>query len=118
MRRARRQVVVFGLLLAGAYFSRASTPALADDAAPPVTITPMGYVEAHYSYNWTRPSNGITNLRGFDGRHDSITLSNVALGASWEAGRVSGRIVMQAGATPASYYGSEPSLPGASGVAP
>ena len=80
------------------------------------SVTPIGYVEAYYAYNLNRPSNGITNFRAFDNRSNSFTLSNAAIGASWQAGDVSGRIVLQVGATPSAYYASEPTLAGASGA--
>jgi hypothetical protein len=75
-----------------------------------------GYVEAFYQWNFARPGNGITNYRGFDNRHNAITLSNAALGASWQKGPVSGEITLQIGHTPNAYYASEPASPGASGA--
>lgn len=81
-----------------------------------LTITPVGYVEANYSYNFNRPSNGITNYLGFDNRHNTFTLSNVALGANVESDPVEGRLVLQVGSTPSTYYLSEPSHPGAAGA--
>jgi hypothetical protein len=109
-----------------------STPAFADDdndddtpapppkppPPPPFSATPFGYVEASYSYNFNRPSNGITNFRGFDNRHNTFTLDNVAIGANWQAGdSVSGRLTLQVGNTPSTYYGlNEPSLQGANGA--
>jgi hypothetical protein len=80
-------------------------------------ITPIAYVEAHYSYNFARPPNGITAYRGFDNRHNTFTLSNVAVGAAWEAAPdLSGRVVLQVGHTPSSYYANEPALRGAAGT--
>jgi len=76
-------------------------------------VTPLGYVEAYYAYNLNRPSNGITNFRGFDNRHHTFSLSNVALGANFEAGPIGGRLILQVGSTPSSYYSSEPVLAGA-----
>jgi len=87
-------------------------PAAADE----IKVTPTGYVETYYAYNFNRPSNGITNYRAFDNRHDSFTLSNVALGTNVEAGPVGARILLQVGATPTAYYASEPSLSGAGGA--
>lgn len=86
--------------------------------SPPVppTITPSAYVEAYYAYNFDRPSNGITNDRGFDNRSNSITLSNAVIGAAWQAGDVSGKVAFQIGSTPSTYYASEPALAGASGA--
>ncbi len=79
-------------------------------------VMPTGYVEAFYAYNLNRPSNGITNYRGFDNRHNTFSLSNAALGANWEAGPVGGRIMLQVGSTPSSYYSGEPSLAGTDGA--
>ena len=84
--------------------------------APPPSapkLTPLAYIEALYAYNFARPSNGITNYRGFDNRHNSFTLSNVAVGADWDVGGdVTGRLVLQVGHTPSTYYLVEPTSPG------
>lgn len=94
---------------AGAASDANATPA-------PARVTPLGYVEAHYAYNFNRPSNGITNFRGFDNRHNSFTLSNAALGADFASGSVGGRLILQIGSTPSTYYSSEPVRPGARGA--
>ncbi len=83
---------------------------------PLVSVTPTGYVEAYYAYNFNRPSNGITNYRGFDNRHNTFSLANAALGANLEAGPIGGRVTLQVGSTPSTYYMSEPGLPGAGGA--
>lgn len=83
---------------------------------PALEIVPLGYVEAHLSYNTNRPSNGITNYRGFDNRHATFTLANAVLGARWATGPVSGRVVLQVGATPSAYYAGEPGLAGSGGA--
>lgn len=75
-----------------------------------------GYVEAYYQWNFADPSNGITNFRGFDNRHNAITLSNVALDARWDDESLIGRVTLQVGSTPSTYYASEPTAPGASGA--
>lgn len=82
----------------------------------PVKVTPLGYVEVYGAYNFNRPANGITNYRGFDNRHASFTLSNAAFGGELEAGPVGGRLMLQIGSTPSTYYGSEPGLAGAGGA--
>lgn len=79
-------------------------------------VAPLGYVEAHYAYNLNRPSNGITNFRGFDNRHNTFTLANVALGANAEYGPVTARLILQVGSTPSTYYLGEPSFAGAGGA--
>ncbi|MEZ4447965.1 MAG: outer membrane beta-barrel protein [Nannocystaceae bacterium] len=82
------------------------------------TLTLSGYLETYYSYNFNRPSNGLTNFRAFDNRHNALTLQNLALDAAWEAPRVYGRIALQVGQAPATYYGtSEPTQAGSSGAA-
>jgi len=81
-----------------------------------VKITPLGYVEAYYAWNFNRPANNITNYRGFDNRHNSFTLTNAALGAAGEVGPVSGRLILQIGSTPSTYYNQEPLLGGAAGA--
>lgn len=75
-----------------------------------------GYAEALYQWNFNAPSNGITNFRGFDNRHNSFTLSNVALDANWDDGDLIGRLTLQVGHTPSTYYAAEPSAKGASGA--
>jgi len=78
-------------------------------------VTWGGYVEAFYQYNLNDPSNGITNYRGFDTRHNSFTLSNAVLDSQWALDRVTGRLALQFGHTPQTYYLAEPNLAGASG---
>jgi hypothetical protein len=80
------------------------------------TLTPTGYVEASYAYNFNRPSNGISNARAFDNRHDTFSLQNAVLGANAEAGPVGARIVLQVGSTPSTYYLGEPTLAGTGAV--
>ena len=96
--------------------AEASPPNAGSDADTPAKITPLGYVEAYYAYNLNRPSNGITNFRGFDNRHNTFTLANAALGGNFESGSVGGRLILQIGSTPSTYYQSEPELAGASGA--
>src|SRR5262245_23609177 len=101
----------------------ASPPApaasLSDAPAPPNGPTAKldGYVEADYAYNFNRPSNGITNYRGFDNRHDTFTISNVALGATFDYESLTGRIALQVGQTPSTYYLGEPTSRGTAGAA-
>ena len=82
--------------------------------APAVKITPMGYIEAYYAWNVNRPVNNITNYRGFDNRHNTITLSNAALGAAFTSGPVGGKLMLQIGSQPSTAYAGEPAFPGAS----
>lgn len=86
-------------------------------AAPqPPPFTLGGYVEAFYQWNFGRPSGDITNYRGFDNRHDTFTLANVALDLAWDYRNVIGRITAQVGHTPSTYYMAEPQRPGSSGA--
>lgn len=93
-----------------------------DDAAsggpesPPPPLVLGGYVEAFYQWNFNVPSNGITNFRGFDNRHNTFTLSNVALDAQWDHENVIGRLALQVGHTPSTYYLGEPTSPGTNGA--
>ncbi|MEO5727545.1 MAG: outer membrane beta-barrel protein [Byssovorax sp.] len=86
--------------------ARAEGAPVADTAVGKFTLG--GYLEAAYSYNLGNPGNGITAYRGFDDRHNSFTISNAVLDGLWEKDAVSGRILLQVGQTPDSYYQSEP----------
>ncbi|HEY5944711.1 MAG TPA: outer membrane beta-barrel protein [Kofleriaceae bacterium] len=81
---------------------------------PPIDVTLGGYVETYYQVNFRTPSNQITNLRGFDNRDRTFTLSNVALDGKAEHGPLTARVILQFGATPATYYLAEPALSGTS----
>lgn len=116
--------------------SRANSPARGDEAGPPGEPPPSAapaaapavptpasspvvfaaYVEAFYQWNFNRPSNRLTNFRGFDNRHDTFTLANVVFDAAWDHEGVLGRLTLQVGHTPSSYYMAEPSSTGASGA--
>ncbi len=91
--------------------------ASADDPPPPIKTTLAGYLETYYSLNLRLPSNRITNLRGFDSRDRTFTLSNVALDGKAERGRLTARIILQIGSTPSTYYLAEPVAPGTGSVA-
>lgn len=89
-------------------------------AADPVEspkVTPGGYVEVYYGFNFNRPSNGITNFRAFDNRHATFTLSNAVLSVDAAADRFYARVALQTGSTGESYYAPEPPRPGADGAA-
>jgi Putative beta-barrel porin-2, OmpL-like. bbp2 len=90
----------------------------APDANKPAEakITVAGYVEAFYQAHFQDPSNRITNLRGYDNRSGSFTLSNVAVDLKGEKGPVAAHIILQIGATPSTYYLAEPALPGTGSV--
>jgi hypothetical protein len=57
-----------------------------------------GALEAAYSFNFNRPSNGITDWRWYDNRHNTIGLQNVLLETAWNAGPVKGHVQLQLGA--------------------
>lgn len=79
-------------------------------------FTLSGAAEAHYQWNFNQPSNGITAWRGFDNRHNTFTVSNVMLDVQWDYEGVVGRVALQVGSTPSSYYLAEPGRSGAAGV--
>src|SRR5262249_47697500 len=94
------------------------TPAASPDREPaqPVqsaqpSIQFGGWVEAYYAFNFNQPSNGITDLRGFDNRHNSFNLSNVAVDTQWDWEGVNGRVTLQWGSTPATVYLAETAAP-------
>jgi hypothetical protein len=78
--------------------------------APPYGI--QAYVETNYQWNFGKPSNRITHFRGFDNRHNTFTLSNVALGGWWDKKNAVGSVMLQVGNTPSTYYLAEPSFGG------
>jgi hypothetical protein len=109
-------VAAFALVGAGA---AAPAQCAEEEAAPapePQAYTLGGYAEAFYQWNFRAPSNDITNFRGFDNRHNTVTLSNVALDLQWDYKNIVGRAALQVGHTPSTYYLAEPALAGASGA--
>jgi hypothetical protein len=65
------------------------------------------FVEAFYQVHVQNPDNHITNLRGFDNRSRTFTLSNVVLDAKGEQGPITVHVALQTGTTPTAYYGAE-----------
>jgi hypothetical protein len=94
------------LLLVGAASAQV---AITTDAG---TVSFTGYVEAYGQVNPAAPHGGVTNLRGFDNRAGTFTLSNVALGASWDVQNVIGKVMLQFGPTADMDYAFEPRLVG------
>lgn len=80
------------------------------------SLTLSGYAEVFYQWNFNEPSNGITNYRGFDNRHNSFTIDNAVLDALGSLGPVDVHVALQVGHTPDSYYLAEPISPGTSVV--
>lgn len=87
-----------------------------ESSRAPQTFTLGGYAEAFYQWNFNQPANGITHYRGFDNRHNSFTVANAVLDAQWDYENVIGRVALQVGHTPSTYYLSEPSSPGTAGA--
>src|SRR5262249_56990147 len=85
------------------------------EATKPV-VTVGGYLEEYYQLQLQDASNRITNLRGFDNRSRTFTLSNVALDVQGETGPVTAHVVLQIGHTPSTYYLAEPALAGTASV--
>ena len=136
----RASVVVAAVLYAGgalaqtgtlpetdATLPREATTPRAPEAPPDATagsvrasshasVTFAGYAEAFYQWNFNDPANGVTRFRGFDNRHNSFTISNAVLDVSWTLGPTQGRVALQVGHTPETYYGAEPDRPGGSGA--
>jgi hypothetical protein len=89
---------------------------LGGPTAAPASFTLGGYAEAFYQWNINAPSNGLTALRGFDNRHNTFTIANVAFDAQWDFEDVVGRVTLQVGHTADTYYAAEPGLAGGGGV--
>ncbi|HEX8111110.1 MAG TPA: outer membrane beta-barrel protein, partial [Kofleriaceae bacterium] len=79
-------------------------------------ITVGAYLEEYYQLQFQDASNRITNLRGFDNRSRTFTLSNVALDVKGETGPITEHVVLQIGHTPSTYYLAEPALAGTASV--
>lgn len=75
-------------------------------------VTLSGYAEAHYGFDFNRPKGGLSLLRAFDQRSNTFTMDNAVLDVAWQKGAVQGRVGLQAGSTPSSYYRAESNLPG------
>jgi hypothetical protein len=75
-----------------------------------------GYVETGFTWSFNEPSNGVIAWRGFDNRHATFALSNVALRMRMQYDRVYTSFTLQWGTTPDTYYLAEPSAPAVSGI--
>jgi hypothetical protein len=95
-----------------------ATPAASDRVPVPssTAITVSGYFEAYYQAHLQNPDNRLTNLRGFDNRSRTFTLSNVAIDLTGERGPLAVRLVLQVGHTPSTYYLAEPASAGSGSV--
>lgn len=124
-RAVRAGIVLFAI---GTSLSNAGTARADEPEAPPAEPRPAsespkvtlgGYVEAYYQYNFGRPSNGITNYRWVDNRHNSIQLSTLVLDVAAEYASFRAHAALQAGPTADGWYAeSVEGRVGAGGVAP
>ena len=82
-------------------------PLLLVAGAAHADVSVGGYLEAYYQLQLQNASNRITNLRGFDDRSRTFTLSNTALDCKGETGPLAAELAFQVGSTPTAYYGNE-----------
>lgn len=73
-----------------------------------LVLTLGGYVETGLTWSFEEPARGIVAWRGFDNRHATFTLANVALRTRLRLDRVYTAITLQWGNTPDTYYLAEP----------
>ena len=100
-------------LPAGIHLEGDATPSVVIPTGEHSALRVGGYVETYYSYNFRRPSNGVTEFRAFDNRHNSISLQAIALDVGWASRSVAAHVVLQAGSAANTYYGaSEPTIAG------
>lgn len=92
-----------------------AVPALAEE--PAATASVGAFVESYYGFNTNQPANGVTALRGFDARHNSLALSLAAVHVAVEEPVLRARVALQAGPTARSYYAAEPASAEGFGVA-
>lgn len=110
-----RTILVLAAFVPSGATAEPSAPTPTEEAAH---VTVGAYVEAYYQLHFQNPSNDLTNLRGFDNRSRTFTLSNVALDVTGARGPVTARVVLQIGHTPSTYYLAEPVSPGTGSVDP
>ena len=115
--RASTVAVSLGRVLLAWAACHAAAPSVALGDELPLGWSVGGYAETFYQWNFNVPADGQTRLRGFDNRPGSLTLSNASVDVGWRGERGSGRLALQWGTTPASYYLAEPVAPGSAGVA-
>ena len=75
------------------------------------------YVETYGQWNPRNPWNGIDAYRAFDSRTDTFSLTNACLSVDFDLAHVVGRVALQIGLGPSTYYESEPTHPAWGGVA-
>lgn len=118
MRSTLLATVLTAASLPASALAQPDAPPPAADAGKPSgpTITVGAYLEEYYQLHVQNPSNRITNLRGFDSRSRTFTLSNVAVSVKGEAGPITSLVVLQVGHTPSTYYLGEPTSAGTGSV--
>lgn len=67
-----------------------------------------GYIETYYQWNFNNPANKITALRGFDNRHNTLTISNFVLGVDASYKGFYARLALNIGLAPSTFYEQEP----------
>lgn len=72
-----------------------------------------GFVEGYYTWNLNQPTNHVNALRGFDDRHNSLTLSLASAHIAAVDDVARGIIALQTGTVPAALYATEPTGAGA-----
>lgn len=93
--------------------SQQESPAIRIPTGKTSALVIGGYAEVFYSLNFNEPSNGITNFRAFDNRHNTLALQSVVLDLGWTSRYVEARVALQAGLAGETYYRtSEPVLAG------
>lgn len=94
-----------------------SPPQRQSEQDPEKTYSVGGYLEAFYLYSFERPGNELVPGRGYDVRANTIALQNAVLDTGFHAHDLIGRLALQSGVAPATYYQQEPNLPGTDGAA-
>ncbi|MCK6521586.1 porin [Myxococcota bacterium] len=72
-----------------------------------------GLVEGYYAWNLNQPTNHVNALRGFDDRHNSLTLSLASAHVAVVHDVARGTVALQTGTVPAALFATEPTGPGA-----
>jgi hypothetical protein len=93
-------------------------PKKEDENDPDKKFTVSGTIETFYQWNFNEPGNGISAYRGYDTRHNSLTLQNAVIDVGFRAKDLLARVALQVGHAPAIIYQDEPDQPGSDTVAP
>lgn len=91
-------------------------PAHAVPLTLPDGVTVTGYLETSYTHDFSEPPAGVMLLRSFDNRSDMFLLENAVVDVAIDRERIMGRLALQIGQTPNSYYRAELTQPGGTGV--